>query len=276
MLPYRHPAAGAGGRGSRCASACTRLAEPSTRSTDARSTYEVGAPEVTRLFERAKTTFDCTLTEIARKDSLELTSQDREALRTRVLADDCPLILITHGTDTMTETARALAGITGKTIVLTAHSSPRASSTAMHRSTSAWQSPRCRPVRQASHRDERSCLRGRTGAQEPRDQHVRGTRLARHRCRGLSRPGLTDRSNRRAHRCSRRDRRATLEMDQQQRDGRRRTPGIRDATPSVGGRCSASRWRTVREPAHLGVVEIRQPCFSCRRCRSISSACRSM
>ena len=86
---------------------------------DARSTYEVGAPEVTRLFARAKTTFDCTVTEIARKDSLELTTEDREELRTRVLADDCPLILITHGTDTMTETARSLAQIAGKTIVLT-------------------------------------------------------------------------------------------------------------------------------------------------------------
>jgi L-asparaginase len=86
---------------------------------DARSTYEVGAPEVTRLFARAKTTFDFTVTEIARKDSLELTQQDREALHARVSGDDCPRILITHGTDTMTDTARVLGGIAGKTIVLT-------------------------------------------------------------------------------------------------------------------------------------------------------------
>jgi L-asparaginase len=86
---------------------------------DARSTYEVGAPEVTRLFDRAKTTFDYTVHEIARKDSLELTSGDRAELRARVLADDCEQVLITHGTDTMTETARALADIPHKTIVLT-------------------------------------------------------------------------------------------------------------------------------------------------------------
>jgi L-asparaginase len=33
-------------------------------------------------------------------------------------------ILITHGTDTMVETARALAGLTGKTIVLTGALNP--------------------------------------------------------------------------------------------------------------------------------------------------------
>jgi len=86
---------------------------------DARSAYEVGAPEVARLFERAKTTFVYEVHEIARKDSLELTADDRAALRERVLADDCTMILITHGTDTMTETSAALAGIAGKTIVLT-------------------------------------------------------------------------------------------------------------------------------------------------------------
>jgi len=86
---------------------------------DARSTYEVGAPEVARLFERAKATFDYEVHEVARKDSLELTPDDRAALRDRVLADACSMILITHGTDTMTETAAALAGIPGKTIVLT-------------------------------------------------------------------------------------------------------------------------------------------------------------
>jgi L-asparaginase len=86
---------------------------------DARSAYEVGSPEVTRLFARAKTTFDFAVTEIARKDSLELTQQDRDTLRARVATDPCSWILITHGTDTMTETARVLAGIPGKTIVLT-------------------------------------------------------------------------------------------------------------------------------------------------------------
>jgi L-asparaginase len=86
---------------------------------DARSAYEVGAPEVTRLFARAKATFDFSVTEIVRKDSLDLTPQDRDALRARVVSDACPWIVITHGTDTMTETARVLGAIPAKTIVLT-------------------------------------------------------------------------------------------------------------------------------------------------------------
>lgn len=53
-------------------------------------------------------------------DSLDMTDEDR-----RIIADHCiraeeKQLIITHGTDTMAETARFLAGrITGKTIVLT-------------------------------------------------------------------------------------------------------------------------------------------------------------
>ena len=53
-------------------------------------------------------------------DSLDMTDEDR-----RIIADHCiraaeRQLIITHGTDTMAETARFLAGrITGKTIVLT-------------------------------------------------------------------------------------------------------------------------------------------------------------
>ena len=53
-------------------------------------------------------------------DSLDMTDEDR-----RIIADHCiraeeSQLIITHGTDTMAETARFLAGrITGKTIVLT-------------------------------------------------------------------------------------------------------------------------------------------------------------
>jgi L-asparaginase/Glu-tRNA(Gln) amidotransferase subunit D len=53
-----------------------------------------------------------------RKDSLELTDADRALIAARVAAAPGARILITHGTDTMTDTARALAHIPGKTIVL--------------------------------------------------------------------------------------------------------------------------------------------------------------
>jgi L-asparaginase len=59
-----------------------------------------------------------------RKDSLDLTDDDRALIRDRVAAEPADRILITHGTDTMIETARLLSGIGGKTIVLTGSMQP--------------------------------------------------------------------------------------------------------------------------------------------------------
>jgi len=61
---------------------------------------------------------------ILRKDSLHLTSADRELIRASILAQPARHVLITHGTDSMIQTAQALAGIADKTIVLTGALSP--------------------------------------------------------------------------------------------------------------------------------------------------------
>src|SRR5436189_3411188 len=53
-------------------------------------------------------------------DSLHMRDEDRAAVAERCRNCDESRIVITHGTDTMVETARVLAaGVTGKTIVLT-------------------------------------------------------------------------------------------------------------------------------------------------------------
>lgn len=53
-------------------------------------------------------------------DSLEMTDQDRELIARQCVQCEETRIVITHGTDTMTETARTLASeVKGKTIVLT-------------------------------------------------------------------------------------------------------------------------------------------------------------
>ncbi|HEX2606526.1 MAG TPA: asparaginase domain-containing protein [Flavisolibacter sp.] len=53
-------------------------------------------------------------------DSLEMTEDDRTLIAEHCLKSPEDKIIITHGTDTMTETAKRLADtITGKTIVLT-------------------------------------------------------------------------------------------------------------------------------------------------------------
>jgi L-asparaginase len=90
------------------------------------SAFVVMDPQVPSVFADAGVEVDYDLESLFRKDSLELTEEDRSVIRRRVEEDPCQRILITHGTDTMGKTGRALAGIPGKTIVLTGAMQPAA------------------------------------------------------------------------------------------------------------------------------------------------------
>jgi len=61
-----------------------------------------------------------------RKDSLELTEEDRAEIKARCIASKHKQILITHGTDTMCETAECLvcSELSDKVIVLTGAMAP--------------------------------------------------------------------------------------------------------------------------------------------------------
>jgi L-asparaginase len=91
---------------------------------DAKSEFEVGPPMIADLLKEAHVTAEVTIEPVLAKDSLELSDTDRQLIRERVAASDADHILITHGTDTMTETAKALLGLAGKTIVLTGSMQP--------------------------------------------------------------------------------------------------------------------------------------------------------
>lgn len=91
---------------------------------DAKSEFEVGPPMIAELLKEAHVTAEVTIEPVLAKDSLELSDADRQLIRARVAACAADRILITHGTDTMTETAKTLAGIAGKTIVLTGSMQP--------------------------------------------------------------------------------------------------------------------------------------------------------
>jgi len=91
---------------------------------DAKSEYEVGPPQVADLLHEANVSFQFEIESVLRKDSLDITHADRELIRQRVAADPFALIVVTHGTDTMVQTARKLVGIPGKTIVLTGSMQP--------------------------------------------------------------------------------------------------------------------------------------------------------
>src|SRR5688572_4618588 len=86
---------------------------------DAKSEFEVGPPMIAELLKEAHVTAEVTIDPVLAKDSLELSDADRQLIRDRVAACEANRILITHGTDTMVETAKTLAGIANKTIVLT-------------------------------------------------------------------------------------------------------------------------------------------------------------
>jgi L-asparaginase len=87
---------------------------------DAKSEFCVGDPQIISVLEEANITSTYTLESIIRKDSLELTPADITLLRNKVLGSDAERILITHGTDTMLTTAKALKSChcPEKTIVL--------------------------------------------------------------------------------------------------------------------------------------------------------------
>lgn len=91
---------------------------------DAQSEYEVGEPQIGEILRDMNVQLRFEITPLMRKDSLDLNAADRTLIRSAVTAAAEDRIVITHGTDTMTETAAALAGIPDKTIVLTGALNP--------------------------------------------------------------------------------------------------------------------------------------------------------
>lgn len=85
---------------------------------DALSDYQIGDTVVARLLEIGRVRRPFRVEEVTRKDSLDLVEADRALIRERVAAAPEAHVVITHGTDTMTDTAKALAGLPGKVIVL--------------------------------------------------------------------------------------------------------------------------------------------------------------
>jgi L-asparaginase len=91
---------------------------------DASSEFEVGESQIAHILREAMVSFDFEVRALMQKDSLDMTDADRAIIRSAVEQCDAGNVLITHGTDTMTQTASALGGIKGKTVVLTGALSP--------------------------------------------------------------------------------------------------------------------------------------------------------
>lgn len=92
---------------------------------DALSEYQIVESGIPALLQEARVALPFRVVELMRKDSLELSDEDRALIAGAVREAPESRIVVTHGTDTMTETAKVLAAaVPGKTICLTGALTP--------------------------------------------------------------------------------------------------------------------------------------------------------
>jgi L-asparaginase len=91
---------------------------------DALSEYQIGPTALPDLLAENNVFVPHRVTQLMRKDSLDLDDADRDHICAAVADSDANQVLVTHGTDTMVQTARVLSVIRDKTIVLTGAMQP--------------------------------------------------------------------------------------------------------------------------------------------------------
>jgi L-asparaginase len=85
-----------------------------------RGALSFGDTHLQEMLRLGRSRVDVTIRTLMMVDSLEMTDADRELIVRNCVQSPESRIVITHGTDTMVETARAIAaGVNGKTVVLT-------------------------------------------------------------------------------------------------------------------------------------------------------------
>ena len=91
---------------------------------DQKSEFQVGEPQIVEVLKEANVTIDYEVTPLIRKDSLDMTDEDRKLIHDKIKSSSNRRFIVTHGTDTMVETGMALKDIPEKTIVLTGAMQP--------------------------------------------------------------------------------------------------------------------------------------------------------
>ncbi len=91
---------------------------------DDKSDYQIGEPQISQILHAMHVAFEFEVSSLMRKDSLHMEDKDRQLILDVVSASEVRHILITHGTDSMVETATVLQNVPDKTIVLTGALNP--------------------------------------------------------------------------------------------------------------------------------------------------------
>ena len=91
---------------------------------DKKSNYEVGDPFVEELLHKMNVNISFMVKSLMRIDSLDMTDIHREEILNYIMNSNANNFLITHGTDSIVETAIYLKKISDKTIVLTGSLKP--------------------------------------------------------------------------------------------------------------------------------------------------------
>jgi L-asparaginase len=91
---------------------------------DDKSDYQIGEPQISQILQAMNVAFEFEVMSLMRKDSLHMKDMDRNLIRDVVSASDTAHVLITHGTDSMVETANVLKNIKDRTVVLTGSLNP--------------------------------------------------------------------------------------------------------------------------------------------------------
>ncbi len=91
---------------------------------DALSEFQVGETAMETILREANVGFEFQITPLMRKDSLELGDEDRALIRNAVINAPQSRVLVTHGTDTIIDSALAIGDAGHRTIVFTGAMQP--------------------------------------------------------------------------------------------------------------------------------------------------------
>lgn len=86
--------------------------------------FEISEPAVRRILEKLNPSFEYEIISLCKKDSQDITEEDREKIYKTCKELENDRIIITHGTDTLIETAEKLKDIKDKVIIFTGSFKP--------------------------------------------------------------------------------------------------------------------------------------------------------